>query len=156
MNQELLTTTQLQALRQTLPNFYCNPHQIDIQIGPDTVTMYQEIWSGSPTSFTLWTTHTPEEFIKEMNIRSKADFEAITLQTLWAQYRKGKGEVWADLDYLGGVSMVFSTDGNHTQIRGDEMTYTDEQSGVWDQAYLFKAYVREHMLKIYMAVEEAG
>jgi len=155
MNQELLTTTQLQALGQILPNSYtnCGRIQIDISSCRDTILMHHQIWSGSPTSFTLWTTHAPEDFIKEMNIRGTADLEAITLETLWAQYRKGKGEVWADLDYLGGVSMVFSTDGNRTLIRGDEMAYADEQCGVWDQAYFFKAYVREYMPKIYTAVE---
>jgi hypothetical protein len=150
---QLMTVGEFTALTEILPNTYENPFGVEID-GLDGICARIIIWTGKPTSFTLWIELEPEKFISEFCIKDMADIDAITEGDLWAQYQKGNGKVWADLDYLGGKSLCFSvTKDNRTAIKGDQMAYTDEVSGAWDNAEYFKAYVREHMLRIYVAVE---
>lgn len=150
---QLMTVAEFMALTETLPNTYENPFGVEID-SIDNICARISIWTGEPTKFTLWIELEPARFISELNIRGMADLEAITEGDLWAQYRKGNGTVWADLDYLGGKSLSFSvTKNNRTVVKGDQMNYEDEISGAWDNAEYFKVYVREHMLRIYTAVE---
>jgi hypothetical protein len=150
---QLMTVAEFTALTETLPNTYENPHGVEIDT-IDGICARISVYAGEPTKFTLWVELEPARFISELNISSLADLEAITEGDLWAQYRKGNGKVWADLDYLGGKSLCFSiTKNNRTIVKGDQMNYEDEISGAWDNAEYFRAYVREHMLRIYMTVE---
>lgn len=153
MQEQLMTVSQFKALSETLPNTYKNPQGVEID-GVDDISCRISVWTEGPTRFTLWVEMESAKFIAELNIRSMADMEAIAPADLWTQYLKGNGTVWADLDYLGGKSLRFSVAGNRTVITGDQMNYTDEQNGVWDNAQQFKAYVREHIQRIYVVVEE--
>lgn len=150
---QLMTVAEFTALRETLLNVYENPNGVEID-AMDGICARASIWTGEPTRFTLWIEMEPASFISELNIRSMADIDAITEADLWAQYRKGIGTVWADLNYFGGKSLCFSiTKNNRTVVKGDQLAYADEVSGAWDNVEYFKAYVREHMLNIYVAVE---
>jgi hypothetical protein len=150
---QLMTVAEFMALTETLPNTYENPQGVEID-AIDGVCARISVWSGEPTKFTLWVELEPEKFISEFCIKDMANIDAITEGDLWAQYRKGNGKVWADLDYLGGKSLCFSiTKNNRTEVKGDQLAYEDEISGAWDNAEYFRAYVREHMLRIYTTVE---
>jgi hypothetical protein len=147
MQEQLMTVSQFMTLIETLPNSYENPQGVEID-GVDDICCRINVWTEGPTKFTLWVEMEPAKFIAELNIRSMADLDAITEADLWAQYLKGNGTVWADLDYLGGKSLRFNVVGNRTAITGDQMDYTDELNGVWCNAQQFKGYVREHIQKI--------
>ena len=147
-----MTTEKLENYFEKHGRLYTNRNGVDIDF-TDQVSARIQLCDEGPTTFTLYLELLAETFIQEMDIKNWADVDAVDETDLWAQYRKGNGYMWADLDYLGEADLVFKVKTARTLITSEKLGYKDEVAGAIDDISALRAYVREHIKALYAAAD---
>ena len=143
---------QLENYFEKYGSLYTNQKGVNIDF-TDQVSARIQLWDEGPTTFTLYLELPAETFTQELGIQNWADVDSIDEAELWAQYHKGNGYVWADLDYLGEADLVFKVKTAYTLITSEKLGYKDEVAGAIDDISALRAYVREHIKALYAAAD---
>jgi len=152
---QLMTPAELDQIFETLGRNRFNTTGVDIEYHGHVRASIM-VWSGRPTSFTLYVEQEEAEFIRSLNIGSKQDLEAIDEKELWSQYSKGNGCVWASLEFDMDLSLSFQVIDGVTVIEGFRIPYRAEIIEIWDNLTPFRDFVRDNIRDIYIAVEKCG
>ena len=154
-----MTLPDLEAFFEEHGNMYTNDNGIEIHLS-GAVWVSATIWKKAPVIFTLSLIVDDDdpELSEKLGFRSAEDIRKLDEAYLWYQYRKGLAKVYANMDDLFDMTVVFQQDDDRTYVSKDgvEEVLIDVLNEVSCEVDWFRTYIRNNASRWYVGAEERG